>query len=85
MWIVRNDIIGLIPKCTSSANYLENQDGRLRRLKRKKLAASHRVVFQVAFSLLLAFLGGSAVKKVRGMALQYPRRTSPVSKWRHNT
>ena len=46
--------------------------GKRRRLNRKKLAALHRVVFQVEFSLLLAFLGpleGSAVEKVRGMSL----------------
>ena len=39
------------------------------------LAILHRVVFQVEFRLLLAFLGpleGSAVEKVRGMSLQYP-------------
>ena len=49
--------------------------GKRRRLNRKKLATLHRVVFQVEFSLLLAFLGaleGSAVEKVRGMLLQYP-------------
>ena len=48
--------------------------GKRRRLKRKKLAALHRVVFQVEFSLLLAFLRpleGSAVEKVRGMSLKY--------------
>ena len=48
--------------------------GKRRRLNRKKLATLHRVVFQVEFSLLLAFLGpleGSAVEKVRGMSLQY--------------
>ena len=40
-------------------------------------AALQRVVFQVEFSLLLAFLGPlevSAVGKVCGMTLQYPRR-----------
>ena len=48
--------------------------GKRRRLNRKKLATLHPVVFQVEFSLLLAFLGpleGSAVEKVRGMPLQY--------------
>ena len=50
-----------------------------RTIKKKKLAALHRVVFQVVFSLLLAFLGpleGSAVEKVHGMTQQYPRRMS---------
>ena len=50
------------------------------RVKRKKLATLHRVVFQVEFSLLLAFLGpleGSAVEKVRKMSLQY-RTTQEV-------
>ena len=40
--------------------------GKRRRLNRKKLAALHLVVFQVAFGLLLAILGhleGSAIKK----------------------
>ena len=40
-----------------------------------KLATLHQVVFQVEFSLLLAFLGpleSSAVEKVRRMSLQYP-------------
>ena len=49
--------------------------GKRRRLNRKKLAALHQVVFQVEFSLLLAFLGpleSSAVEKVHGMSLQYP-------------
>ena len=49
------------------------------RLKRKKLAALHQVIFQVVFSLMLALLGrleGSAVEKVRGMSLQYPHRLS---------
>ena len=47
--------------------------GKRQRLNRKKLAALHLVVFQVAFSVLLALLGpleGSAVEKVRGMMLQ---------------
>ena len=42
------------------------------RLNRKKFTALLRVVFQVAFSLLLAVLRpieGSAVKKVHGMSL----------------
>ena len=42
------------------------------RLNRKKLATLHQIVFQVEFSLLLAFLGpleGSAVEKVCGMSL----------------
>ena len=54
-----------------------------RRIKREKLTALPRVVFQVVFSLLLASLGpleGSAVEKVRGMTLQYLRRMSRVSK-----
>ena len=49
--------------------------GSIRRLSRKKLAALHRVVFQLEFSLLLAFLGpleGSAVEKVCEMLQQYP-------------
>ena len=47
--------------------------GRLRqrrRLKRKELAALHQVIFQVVFSLLLAFfepLEGSAVKEMHRM------------------
>ena len=47
----------------------------------EKLATLHRVVFQVEFSLLLAFLGpleGSAVEKVRGMSLQYPTTQEAV-------
>ena len=41
------------------------------RTKRKMLATCtlHRVIFQVVFSLLLAFLEGSAIEKVRGMSL----------------
>ena len=49
--------------------------GKRRRLNRQKLATVHWVVFQVEFSLFIAFLGpleGSAVEKVRGMSLQYP-------------
>ena len=67
---------------TCNGKYTEDKT-ETKACNRKKLAALHRVVFQVAFRLLLAFLGpleGSAVEKVRGMALQYPRRTSPVSK-----
>ena len=55
--------------------------GKRRRLNRKKLATLHPVVFQVEFSLLLAFLGpleGSAVEKVRGMSLQYPTTQEAV-------
>ena len=51
------------------------------RLKKKKLAALHRVIFQVVFSLLLAFLGpleGSAVE-VHGMLLQCSCKMSRVS------
>ena len=58
--------------------------GRRRRINRKKLLPYHRVVFQVEFSLLLAFLGpleGSAIEKVRGMLLQYLQRR----KWRIST
>ena len=50
-----------------------------RRLREKQLAVLHRVVFQVAFSLLLAYLRpieGSVFEKVRRMSLQYPRRIS---------
>ena len=45
-----------------------------RRLKRKKLAVLHSVVFQVAFSLLLALLRAlesSAVEKLGRIPLQY--------------
>ena len=52
-----------------------------RRLNRKKLATLHRVVSQVEFSLVLAFLEpleGSAVEKVRGMSLQYPTTQEAV-------
>ena len=56
-----------------------------RRLNRKKLATLHdRVVLQVEFSLLLAFLGpleGSAVEKVCGMSLQYPTMQEAVYIW----
>ena len=49
--------------------------GKRQRLNRKKLVTLHRVVFQIEFSLLLAFLGpfeGSAIEKVCGMLLQQP-------------
>ena len=70
---------------TCNGKYTEDFLGKTetKACNRMKLAALHRVVFQVAFSLLLAFLGpleGSAVEKVRGMTLQYPRRMSRVSK-----
>ena len=45
------------------------------------------IIFQLAFSLLLAFsepLEGSAVENMDRMSLQYSRRMSQVSKWRHN-
>ena len=54
------------------------------RIRRKKLATFHRVVFHVAFSQLLRPLEGSAVEKMCRMSLQYPRRLSQVSKWCHN-
>ena len=44
--------------------------GKRQRLNKKKLATLHQVIFQVEFSLLLAFLGpleGSAVEKVHEM------------------
>ena len=40
-------------------------------LKKKK-----KVVFKVAFSLLIAFSEGFAIEKVRGMSLQYHHRIS---------
>ena len=55
--------------------------GKRRRLNRKKLGALRRVVLQVEFSLLLAFLGpleGSAVEKVRRTSLQYPTTQEAV-------
>ena len=55
--------------------------GKRRRQNRKKLATLYRIVVQVEFSLLLAFLGpleGSAVEKVRGMSLQYPTTQEAV-------
>ena len=55
--------------------------GKRRRLNRKKLATLHRVIFQVEFSLLLAFLGpleGSAIEKVCRMLLQYPTMEEAV-------
>ena len=55
--------------------------GKRRSLNRKKLATLHRVVSQVEFSLVLAFLEpleGSAVEKVRGMSLQYPTTQEAV-------
>ena len=57
---------------TCNGKYTEDFLGKTE-TKRKKLAALHRVIFQVAFSSLLAFLGpleGSAVEKVCGMTLQ---------------
>ena len=55
--------------------------GKRRRLNTKKLGALRRVIFQVEFSLLLAFLGpleGSAVEKVRRTSLQYPTTQEAV-------
>ena len=51
--------------------------------ERSSLPYIDRVIFQVAFSLLLAFLGpleGSAFEKVCRMSLQYPRRKDVTGK-----
>ena len=66
------DLLSILIMLTGS---IQKTLGKRQRLNRKKLATLHRVVFQVEFSLLLAFLEpleGSAIEKVRGMSLQYP-------------
>ena len=60
---------------TCNGKYTEGFSQKRRRIKRKKVAALHQVVFQVVFSLLLAFLGhlqGSAVEKVKGNVAAVP-------------
>ena len=74
-------LVHAVLKCTCNEKYIFKGW----RLKRKKLAALHQVIFRVVFSLLLTFLGpleGSAVEKCAesSMSLQYPHRVSWVRK-----
>ena len=59
-----------------NGKYTEDFRQKTETKQKKKLATLHQVVFQVEFSLLLAFLG--PLEEVRGISLQYPTTQEEV-------